>query len=129
MRYLFILMLCVVNLAVSAQQDKEAVMQRMRSFHQVLNDAAAIRTFVHDSVSYGHSNGWIQTKTDLSNDAGVKTVYHSYKEDSIQVVVSGNTAYARFIADIEVSLNGKKALYHLKVLEVWMKENDQWKIL
>ena len=101
----------------------------MKSLHNLLDDGQGLSNLVHDSVSYGHSNGWIQTKADLIKDAGIKTDYHSFKEDSVDVVVTGTVAYIRFVADIDVTWAGKRNMFHLKVLEVWVRDNDKWKLL
>ena len=52
--------------------------------------------------------------------------YNSYKEDSVQVVINGNMANARFVADISATLNGKDGNFHLKVLEVWVRKGKRW---
>ena len=39
--------------------------------------------------------------------------YTSIKEDSLNVVINGNMANARFTADINVTLNGNIGVYHL----------------
>ena len=52
--------------------------------------------------------------------------YNSYKEDSVQVVINGNVAHARFVADIAATLNGKEGNFHLKVLEVWVRKGKRW---
>src|SRR5262249_39613905 len=78
-------------------------------------------------LSYGHSNGWVETKNELIKNLETGYIsYHSFNEDSLQVSVNGNTAHARFIADIHVTLNGKEGNYHLKVLEVWVKKGKRW---
>lgn len=125
---LFIGMLIGVS-NVFGQNDEAVIISQLKTFHASLNDAGKLSRMVHDSVSYGHSNGWIQTFGDLQRDAGQKTVYHSFKEDSIDVVMLDNVAYARFVADIDVSVNTNRVQYHLRVLEVWIKENEKWKLL
>ncbi len=79
------------------------------------------------ALSYGHSNGWIETKADMVKDleTGV-IVYHSYKEDSLNIVMNGNMANARFVADINATLKGNTFTMHLKVLEVWVKKGKRW---
>ena len=52
--------------------------------------------------------------------------YIGYKEDSLQVIINGNMAHARFVADITAALNGKEGNFHLKVLEVWVKKGKRW---
>ena len=52
--------------------------------------------------------------------------YKSYKEDSVQVLINGNVANTRFVADIEATRDGINGNYHLKVLEVWVKKGKRW---
>ena len=86
-----------------------------------------INQLTDDALSYGHSTGWIQTKADLVKDfeSGLIT-YHSYKEDSITVGMSGNAAHIRFIADINSTLRGNNSNNHIKVMEVWIKKDNGW---
>jgi hypothetical protein len=109
--------------------ENAQLLTTMRNFHRqlVLKKIQCIQKSVHDSLSYGHSNGWIENKAELTqNILNEYITYHSFKEDSIQVVRDGNTAYIRFIADIEATLNSKRSTFHLKVFEVWVKRNDEW---
>jgi hypothetical protein len=101
----------------------------MKNFHDQLVDKEiwCIQKSVHDSLTYGHSNGWVENKADLTkNILNEYITYHSFKEDSIHVMRDGNTAYIRFIADIDATLNNKRSTFHLKVLEIWVKKNDEW---
>ena len=105
----------------------------MKEFHQALvsKDAGVIDRFTHPSLSYGHSNGWIETKAELMdhNKSGY-LVYQSFKEDSIQVSVSGKVSYIRFVADIRSSMNNAAPKdIRLKVVEVWVMDKKNWKIL
>lgn len=129
MRIFFTIALFFTSLIVVAQTEEEVVVKTMKDFHQSLNDFIVVTAFLHDSVSYGHSNGWIQNKLDLRKDAGVKTKYHSFKEDSISVILLDNTAIVRFVADIDVGVNNIRGQYHLRVLEVWIKKNSEWKLV
>ena len=79
------------------------------------------------ALSYGHSNGWVETKTEMIRNLETGYLkYQRFKEDSLQVVINGNTGHARFVADINVTLNGRNGDYHLKVLEVWVKKGKRW---
>ena len=74
-------------------------------------------------MSYGHSNGWVETKADVIKDFETGyLVYHSYKEDSLTITINETMANARFVADISATLNGNDINVHLKVLEVWVKK-------
>src|SRR5262245_17040213 len=125
MKKFSLLALCFVSFsALFAQQD---VIDAMKQFHQSMigkNPA----TFLNDKMSYGHSSGWIETKAEfVKNIETAYITYHGYKEDSINVSVNGNIAHARFVADIESTMNGERKTSHLRVLEVWVKEKNKWK--
>jgi hypothetical protein len=101
----------------------------MQQLHQLMTGPnVVIDQYLDDNLSYGHSNGWIENKKEFIAHLGNRLVYHSFKEDSIRVTVNKNAAHIRFIADIDVTLDGKRALYHLKVLEIWLKSGKQWRL-
>jgi len=93
----------------------------------VKRNIVSINQQTDKALSYGHSNGWVETKTDmLKNLERGYLIYHDIKEDSLLVIVNGNVANARFTADISATLNGKSSSFHLKVLEVWVKKGNRW---
>jgi hypothetical protein len=144
MKKLLFLVFLVSNISYAQTGNKKftrvyepgyTVLGNMKGLHQMMVEKKNERSigfsgFLHDSLIYGHSNGWMETKTEfmdhLENDF---IVYHSFSEDSIQIVEEGNTATVRFIADIDATLNGKRVNFHLKVLEVWVRKKDVWQLL
>jgi len=121
--------LLVIAGLLQAQPGTEKLKTTVKEFHQALvtRNTGSINQQTDKALSYGHSNGWVETKTDLLKN--LETGYMSYldyKEDSMNVVVNGNVAHARFIADISARLNGNDAKFHLKVLEVWVKKGKRW---
>jgi len=129
MRTKFTILFLFIAFGCSAQSDVEKLTTTMKEFHQALvnKNTASINQQTDKALSFGHSNGWIQTKTDVINDLETGyIVYHSYKEDSISIVTNGNMANVRFIGDINASLKGNTVNNHLKVLEVWVKKGNRW---
>ena len=113
----------------NAQTEETKLITAMKEFHQALveKNTVSINQQTEKALSYGHSNGWIQTKTDLLKDFETGLIsYQSYKEDSVLVSLSGKFANVRFIADINATLRGNSISYHLKVLEVWVKKGNRW---
>jgi Domain of unknown function (DUF4440) len=114
----------------NAQTDEEKLTSTLKEFHQALvtKNTVSINQQTDKALSYGHSNGWVETKTEMIKNLETGyTSYKSIKEDSLQVTINGNMANARFVGDYEVSLNGGNAIvYHLKVLEVWVKKGKRW---
>lgn len=113
-----------------AQSPAEVLQERMKAFHLLMTrpDTSALK-FIDDSLSYGHSNGWVETAAEFRQNLGTKLVYHSIREDSVLVVVRGKVGYTRFNGDFDVSLNGNRAVYQLKVLEVWVLKKNNWVLL
>lgn len=129
MRLLFVLGLMICQMTGFSQTDEEKLTVTLKEFHQALvnKNTVSINQQTDKALSYGHSNGWVETKTDMIKNLETGYLdYHSYKEDSLQVVVNGTMAHARFVADINVTLNGNNGNYHLKVLEVWWKKGKRW---
>jgi Domain of unknown function (DUF4440) len=127
-RILTILLLSVSFFA-KAQTDEEKLTTTLKEFHQALvtKNTVSINQQTDKALSYGHSNGWVETKADMIKDLETGYInYHSIKEDSIQVVINGNLAHARFVGDYNVTLNGNTNTFHLKVLEVWVRKGKRW---
>ena len=113
----------------SAQTVEEKLMATLKEFHQALvnKNTVFINQQTDKALSYGHSNGWVETKSEMISDLETGyIVYHSYKEDSLNITVNGNMANARFTADLNVTLKGNTSAFHLKVLEVWVKKGKRW---
>jgi hypothetical protein len=129
MKVVLSLMLLFLFVFASAQTEESKLITTMKEFHQALveKNTVSINQQTEKALSYGHSNGWVQTKTDLIKDFETGLIsYQSYKEDSVQVSLSGKIANVRFIADINATMRGNSISNHLKVLEVWVKKGKRW---
>ncbi len=127
-KLLTILLLCV-SLATIAQTEEVKLEKTIVAFHQALvkKNTVSINQQTDKALSYGHSNGWVETKADMLKDLETGLIaYHSYKEDSLNITMNGAIANARFVADISAALNGNSFNFHLKVLEVWVKKGNRW---
>lgn len=128
----FLISLVVVGQLVpnTRETDDIKLATTIKEFHQSLvnKNTVSINQQTDKALSYGHSNGWVETKTDMIKNLETGyTKYYSIKEDSLNVVVNGNMANARFVGDYTVALNGGNSVtYHLKVLEVWVKKGKRW---
>ena len=101
----------------------------MKRFHELMvQKETSIDQYIDDSLSYGHSSGWIENKADFLLDLEKRIDYHSIKEDSINVRVNGKVASVRFFGVYDSTLDGKRNEIRLKVLEVWVKTKKGWKL-
>src|SRR5262245_45787931 len=114
---LTILLLACFVLAKS-QTEEQKLTTTIKEFHQALvtKNTSSINQQTDKALSYGHSNGWVETKTDMIKDLETGLIaYHSFKEDSLTITMDETIANARFVADISATLRGNSTSFHLKV--------------
>jgi hypothetical protein len=129
LKKLLVIALLLSAVVAGAQTEDAKLATTIKEFHQALvkGNIISINQHTDKALSYGHSNGWVETKQEMIKNLETGYMkYNSYKEDSLQVVINGNVANARFVADIAAVLNGKEGNFHLKVLEVWVKKGKRW---
>ena len=129
MKLLLTILIFSTSILCFAQTDEQKLVTTFKAFHQALvkKNTISINQQTDKALSYGHSNGWVQTKTDIIKDFETGYIsYQSFKEDSITVSINEKMANVRFVADITATMNGAKVTHHLKVLEVWVKKGNRW---
>lgn len=123
----FLVVLCCGVFAQGAVEEK--LTATLKQFHRdlVKKNTVSINQQTDKALTYGHSNGWVESKTDLiKNLESGYLLYESFEEDSLILTINENMASARFVADITASLKGLAATYRLKVLEVWVRKGNRW---
>jgi len=129
MKFFVTISFLLCQLAGLAQTDEAKLTSTLKEFHQALvnKNTVSINQQTDKALSYGHSNGWVETKKELIEhlESGYMG-YNSFREDSIKVEVNGTVAHARFIADINATMSGKEFTFKLRVLEVWVKKGKRW---
>ena len=84
----------------------------------------------HDSLSYGHSSGLIE-----SQDQFIEKL-RSGKSDYVNIDITGQrihvvkkTALVRHLLSGNINDNGVAGTIKLYVLQVWQKKGNKWKLL
>jgi hypothetical protein len=129
MKRILLLLFAFSSAFADAQTEEEKLTTALKEFHQALvnKNTASINQQTDKALSYGHSNGWVETKADMIKDLETGyIVYHSFKEDSLKITINDSIANARFVADVKATMNGNDTNVHLKVLEVWVKKGKRW---
>lgn len=129
MKFLISLVLLFISFSGLAQTPEEKLIATVKEFHQALvnKNTVFINQQTDKALSYGHSNGWVETKADVIKD--LETGYISYqeiKEDSITAVINGNMANVRFLAAITANMKETTNHFKLRVLEVWVRKGNRW---
>ena len=93
-------------------------------------DKAKLDQVAAPQVSYGHSDGRVQTKEQFID--GVITRKQTVKSlafPELKIAVVGNAAIARHIYLSESELDGKATTTKIGALQVWQKQDGAWKLI
>jgi len=133
MRVLFIITLFFTNLVVVGQVDSIGLKNAMKKLDKALleKDATTLKAVLHKDVSYGHSNGWIQSKTDILNDfTSGKLTYNKIENNSSAIIkISKKYATVKTNTNAEGSVNGTAFKLILHIMQFWIKTKNGWQLI
>jgi ketosteroid isomerase-like protein len=93
-------------------------------------DKTTLEQLTSDELSYGHSNGMIQTRSEFVESlVSAKSDFVTIELSNQTIKVYGKTAIVRHILSAQTNDGGKPNTVKLSVLLVWQKEKAQWKLL
>jgi hypothetical protein len=134
MKHVLTISLLFVSAISFAQVDSVSLKQAMSDLDKALvsKDEKTLVQLLHPEVSYGHSNGWVQNKTDIINDLkSGKLIYDKLESTNVNIVAINNNW-----ATVRTSTNatGRSTsipTFELKlhVLQVWLKTKTGWQLL
>ena len=128
--FLYILLIALSPIFSFAQSSflKEAVTKLDRAL--IAKDTVILKQLLNNAVSYGHSNGWVETKAEVIKDLVTqKLTYYKIDTKDVKWTVINNVATLRNTSDIKYELDGKLGELKLHVLQVWLKTNKGWQLL
>jgi len=129
MKFFLILLFSLMFVHSYTQTDEEKLVKTVKEFHLALvnKNIVSINYQTDKALSYGHSNGWVETKAEvIKNLETGYIIYEAIKEDSITVTINADMANVRFLAAITATLKGTTSNFKLRVLEVWVKKSKRW---
>jgi hypothetical protein len=129
---LFVLFLLTAKSSF-AQVDSVGLREVMQQLDKALlqKNEKVLQTVLHKDVSYGHSNGWIQSKADIMNDfTSGKLVYNKIENNS-SAIVTINKKYAtvKTNTNAEGVVNGTAFKLTLHVMQFWIKTKKGWQMI
>lgn len=132
----FIIVLCSVFLSVVAvaQVDSVSLKEAMSNLDKALinKDEKALTQLLDEDVSYGHSNGWVQNKTDIINDLKSGKLIYNKLENTVVTIVAINKEWATVRTNTNAQGSSSSVpTFDLKlhVLQVWLKTKNGWQLL
>lgn len=138
MKRIFIALFLSVTISFSASAqadikgDKMNVMTQMWSFKNALTgkDSVALSKLLSDDLSYGHSTGLVQTKAQLIRDVmSGQQDYKSIEPSNMNIRLYDNTAIVTLQSKVNLLMQGKPLDLNMNVLLVWIKKNNEWKMV
>ena len=96
----------------------------------ITKDTVVLKQLLHKDVTYGHSNGWVETKADVINDlVSGKLSYHNIESKDGKWTVTNTVSTMRSTTEISYQMDGKPGALRLHVLQVWLKTNKGWQLI
>jgi hypothetical protein len=133
MRLLVVIALLFINTGIIAQADSIGLKQAMQQLDKALtgSDSVAFQKLLHKDVRFGHSNGWVQTKQDMWNDArSGRLVYQKFDNANVIIsAISKKSATVTMNTGAEGLVNGNTFKLTMHVMQVWMKTKNGWQLL
>jgi len=116
-----------------AQVDSLGLKETMQKLDAALlqKNEMILTTVLHKDVSYGHSNGWIQSKSDILNDfKSGKLIYNKIENNSSSIVNIGKKyATVKTNTNAEGAVNGTAFKLTLHVMQFWIKTKKGWQLI
>ena len=112
--------------------DEAALAQAIETLRkaQLEADKAKLEQVTAAQISYGHSDGRVETKEQFINGVMTrKQVVKSLDFPDLKVAVVGNAAIARHIYLGESEREGKQTTTRIGALQLWQKQDGGWKLL
>jgi hypothetical protein len=135
MRYIIsILLISFLPYFAIAQQDnaRMEVMMKMATLRNSLltKDSVALTDILSNDVTYGHTNGMIQTKAQLIHDlmTGVQD-YKVVEPSDMNIRVYDNTAVVNVNVAVKMNFQGKPLDMNMRVILTWVKMNGKWQLV
>lgn len=116
-----------------AQIDSIGLKNAMQELDKALlqKDKAGLKLVLHDDLSFGHSNGWIQSKSDILNDfASGKVTYNKIENNSLAIVkINKKYATVKTNTNAEGVVNGTAFKLTLHIMQFWIKTKKGWQLI
>ena len=111
------------------QADVDAVVDALRKA-MLAGDGAALKDLLADQLTYVHSSGKVENKTEVIDIVGgKKTVYKTIAIEDQKTSVTGTNAVVRHVFSGEAESGGKVNPFKVGVMQVWQKQEGKWRLL
>lgn len=129
MKLLLTIMALFMNVADTPQKEVEKAVEQLRTL-MVTPDQKSLEDLAHKDLSYGHSNGKVESKEQFVRTlVSGRSDFRRIALVDQKVVISGNTAVVRHTLEADTFDGGVAGSIRLHIVLVWVKEKKSWKLL
>lgn len=132
----YILLICLVPALAFAQKDNSAeqmnVMMKMATLRGALlsKDSVSLSNLLSDNVTYGHTNGLVQTKAQLIRSVvSGEQDYREIAPSDMKIRVYEGTGIVTMKSMVKMNYQGKPLDMSMNILLVWVKSDKDWKLV
>jgi hypothetical protein len=116
----------------AAQQDTVAVRDAAQLLEQSLmgKNSAVLNGLLHEDLVFGHSNGWVQKKSDVIADMeSGSLIYRSFLPESLRIERIGKRAIVKEYVQVQGDRNGAPFKVRLFVMQEWVLGRKGWQLI
>ena len=134
MKKIFYFSVCffILSTAAHAQsKDEKEVAAAVEELDKALvnADSTVLKNITADELSYGHSSGKVQNKTQFVDAAINGGDFLNIDISEQAITIAGNNAIVRHIFSGKLVNNGVTSDIRIGILMVWQKQKSKWKLL
>lgn len=116
----------------SLDSDRQAIELSINGMHNAMvkADSLALKNLLCTELTYGHSNGVVDTKdTFVKSISSGKAKYLKIEMSAQDITIKQNVAWVRYNMAADVESGGKSNALNIKILTIWVKEDAIWKLM
>lgn len=134
MKKYLIALSCIISFSFlqAPSKNEKAVLLAVQKLTDAMisGERASLESVVSDHLSYGHSGGHVEGKTEfVEKIASGKSDFVTIQISEQTIDIVGKTAIVRHMFDATTNDGGKPGVVKLKILLVFQKEGGTWKLL
>ncbi len=129
---LLALLLLTAGTAAAGQGAEEAIrrLDDQRFQAMIAGDLATLNRILADDLTYGHSNGQMETKAEfLARIKSGDLKYKSVRREDVQVRVMGRAAVVTGQAAMEVRSKGEDLSLLIRFTDVYVNRGGRWEMV
>ncbi|MBA4196075.1 MAG: hypothetical protein C0459_00845 [Chitinophaga sp.] len=133
-KFLIIAFTVLCSTVFAQSKDEQQIIDNVKLLHATIfgtKDSLTLEKLSAKQVTYGHSHGNVQDRqTFITSVAHNKSTYTGMQCNNISVIIDNETAVSRYLlTGTETNKEGKVTELKLNILQVWIKEKKEWKML